>query len=180
VGALQRLPSGEVVYRQERCIGCRYCVFACPFGIPRFQWDSGTQPVIGKCQFCAQDGAEPHPACASACPTGALKFGKREDLLFEARARVHGRPDRYEPHIYGEHEAGGTAWLYIADRPAEALGFSPRIPSRSLPQLTWMALKVIPGVVTGLAVALSAASLFFWRRHGRDGESAGKGGASHA
>lgn len=161
VGALHQLSSGAVIYRQERCIGCRYCVFACPFGIPKFQWNSGTSPVVGKCQFCAQHAVFTGPACAAACPTGALKFGKRDELLFEARARIHARPDRYVDHVYGEHEVGGTAWLYLSGHRFRELGFPMQLPSIPLPRLTWMALKVVPAVVTALAVLLSVLSYRF-------------------
>lgn len=158
VGALHQLPNGAVIYRQERCIGCRYCVFACPFGVPKFQWDSGVTPVIGKCQLCMQKGLFTGPACVAACPTGALKFGRRDDLLLEARARIQARPNRYVDHVYGEHEVGGTAWLYLAGRPFEALGFPKRLPTVGLPRLTWVALNVLPVVVTVLAVVMSVAS----------------------
>lgn len=159
VGALERQSNGAVIWKAERCIGCRYCVFACPFGIPKFQWDSGASPVIGKCQFCAQHAVFTGPACASACPTGALKFGKREELLFEANARMHARPDRYIDHVYGEQEAGGTAWLYLSGQSFERLGFPSRLPRVPLPSLTWMALKVIPAIVTVLVASLTIISL---------------------
>lgn len=165
VGAMRRLSSGAVVYQGDRCVGCRYCVFACPFGVPKFQWDSGMTPVVGKCQFCAQQGAgSSGPACAAACPTGALKFGRRDALLMEARARMHARPDRYLNHLYGEREAGGTAWLYLAHRPFAQLGFDPAIPNERLPSLTRMALQVVPVVITVLAVTLSALSYVFGRQ----------------
>ena len=159
VGALRRTDRGAVVYRQERCIGCRYCLFACPFGAPKFEWDSGMTPVVGKCQLCAQHADAAGPACAAACPTGALKAGPRDALLREARARIQARPDRYLPHIYGEHEVGGTAWLYISSVPFETAGFPSRLPTIGLPRLTWVALKMVPTTVTVLAVVLGAVSL---------------------
>ncbi len=155
VGAMRRLPSGAVIYRQDRCVGCRYCLFACPFGIPKFEWDSGLAPVVGKCQFCAQQAPSLGPACAAACPTGTLKFGARATLLTEAKARIHARPDRYVDHLYGEREAGGTAWLYLSSRPFSELKLAEGVPTEDLPSLTRMALQVIPAVVTVLAVALS-------------------------
>lgn len=158
VGAMHRLPSGAVVYRAERCIGCRYCMFACPFGIPKFQWESGLTPVIGKCQFCAQHALFTGPACAAACPTGALKFGARDALLVEARARVRARPARYVDHIYGEQEAGGTSWLYLAGRPFERLGLTQGVPHTALPSYTKTAMGLVPWVVTILAVVLSLLS----------------------
>ena len=158
VGALQQLPSGAVVYRHERCIGCRYCVLACPFDVPKFQWDSGMTPVIGKCQFCAQHATFDGPACAAACPTGTLKFGRRADLVLEAQARMRARPDRYVHHVYGEHEVGGTSWLYLSGRPFAALGFPARLPTVPLPSLTRLAMHLLPAVVVVLAAVLSAIS----------------------
>lgn len=160
VGALQKLDSGAVVYRKDRCIGCRYCMFACPFKIPKFEWESSLTPVIGKCQFCAQHTLFSGPACARACPTGALKFASRKQLLFEAHARISSRPDRYIPHVYGEHEAGGTSWLYISERPFEKLGFESGLPLKSLPSLTRVALEIIPFAVTLLAAAFSFFAFF--------------------
>ena len=158
VGALHRLPSGAVIYRKDRCIGCRYCVFACPFNIPKFQWDSGETPVVGKCQFCAQHPLFTGPACAAVCPTGALKFGARQELLFEARARIHGRPDRYVDHIYGEKEVGGTSWLYLAGRDFEDLGFKSNLPTTPLPLLTQAALGTMFSIVGILALVLASLS----------------------
>ncbi len=127
---------------------------ACPFDIPKFDWGSGLTPVIGKCQFCAQErlfNGLP-PACVEACPTGALKFGKRVSLLFEARTRIRARPERYVNHVYGEKEVGGTSWLYLSDVPFGVLGFKEHLPSRPLPSLTWDVVSKIPFVVTALAV----------------------------
>ncbi len=154
VGALHQTDLGPVIYRAERCIGCRYCMVACPFDVPRFEWDNGLTPVISKCQFCFQDrllqGLQ--PACAEACPTGALKFGSRADLLFEAHARIHARPERYHPDVYGEDEAGGTTWLYLSATPFDRLGFRTDLERGPLPSLTWMVIARIPAVAGTLAV----------------------------
>ncbi|MBI3997012.1 MAG: 4Fe-4S dicluster domain-containing protein [Candidatus Omnitrophica bacterium] len=158
VAALQQLPNGVVMYRKERCIGCRYCMFACPFGIPKFEWEASLDPEIGKCQFCAQHAVFTGPACAQACPTGALKFGSRQALLAEAKARIHVRPERYRDHVYGEHEAGGTAWLYLSSRSFSDLGFNTQLPRFGLPRLTWVALKLVPGVVIALVIVLTSVS----------------------
>lgn len=155
VAALQQLPSGAVVYRQERCIGCRYCLFACPFGIPKFEWSAALAPVVGKCQLCSQFSVNADPACAAACPTGALKFSKRKTLLFEAKARIHARPERYVDHVYGEREAGGTSWLYLSGQPFQALGFPVGLPTVPLPSLTKWAMEAIPYAIGGIAVLLS-------------------------
>lgn len=123
VGALRKTPEGPVVYDASKCIGCRYCQYACPYGVPAYDWDNPLG-LIGKCEMCAdrvEDGGK--PACVAACPNGAIKFGKRSMLLAEAKATLASNPGRYVNHIYGEHEAGGTAVLYIGPVPFSALGF---------------------------------------------------------
>jgi hypothetical protein len=127
---------------------------ACPFDVPKFQWDSGLVPVIGKCQFCLQDRLlnGQGPACVEACPTGTLKFGTREEMLFDAHVRIRARPERYHPAVYGEEEAGGTCWLYLADRPFGRLGFRTDLEKGPLPSLTWMVISRLPTVAAALAV----------------------------
>jgi formate dehydrogenase iron-sulfur subunit len=153
VGALTKSELGPILYDADRCIGCRYCIMACPFDIPKFEWEGGMSPVIGKCQLCAhQRLAEGRiPACVESCPTGALKFGRRDTLLFEARARIKSRPERYIDHIYGETEAGGTAWLYMSDVPFENLGFKSDLETAPMPPLTWEVLSKIPIVAAAMA-----------------------------
>jgi len=114
VQALHKLDSGPVVYDAGKCIGCRYCMVACPFSVPRIDFGEFL-PEITKCTFCADRQSEGmEPACVKACPTDALVFGKRDELIAEAKARIAKRPDKYVNHIYGEHEAGGTSWMYLA------------------------------------------------------------------
>jgi len=115
VGALHKTDMGAVVYDSHKCLGCRYCMMACPYGIPRYDWDSSV-PYIRKCIMCyykIKAGELKQPACTSVCPTGATIFGEREDLLQEARKRIKAEPDKYLDHIYGEFEVGGTNVLYI-------------------------------------------------------------------
>ncbi|OGO02376.1 MAG: hypothetical protein A2Y91_07425 [Chloroflexi bacterium RBG_13_54_8] len=123
VGALKKTEGGPVTYDDRKCIGCRYCMMACPFGIPTFEWDT-RWPWIRKCTFCAdRQGGGLEPACVTTCPTGALKFGDREELIIEARDRIAAHPDEYVDHIYGEKEVGGTSWMYIFPVPAEEMDF---------------------------------------------------------
>lgn len=153
VGALHQTDQGPVIYRESRCIGCRYCMVACPFDVPRFEWNNGLTPVIGKCQFCAQERLFKGlpPGCVESCPTGALKFGKRDDLLFEAKARIRSRPEVYVDHIFGEDEVGGTTWLYLSDVPFDQLGFKKNLSKRPLPTFTWDVVSWIPGIAAVLA-----------------------------
>ncbi len=144
VGALYKTQEGPVIYRSERCMGCRYCMIACPFDVPKFDWQSGL-PLIGKCTLCAPKlAAGLKPACVEACPTGALRFGRRDQLLQKAQARIKAMPDRYFDHIYGEHEVGGTSILYLADVPFEQLGFRTDLGTEPLLDLTWRVMSKIP------------------------------------
>ncbi len=122
IGALVKTADGPVVYQDSRCIGCRYCLVACPFQIPKYQWSS-TVPYVRKCTFCAdRQAAGKKPACVGTCPTGALALGERDQLLQEAHRRIQADPGRYQPEVYGERTAGGTAVLYLTALPFEKLG----------------------------------------------------------
>lgn len=115
--------SGVVDYNKNTCIGCRYCQVACAFNIPKFQWEKSI-PQIVKCDLCKNTNLREKgiSACAEVCPVGAIKFGKRKDLLQEAKTRLRENPDKYIAHVYGEHEAGGTNHLYLASMPFNKLG----------------------------------------------------------
>jgi len=114
VGALKKKSNGAVEYDADLCMGCRYCMVACPFSVPQFEWQKAI-PSIKKCTLCSETRlkkGEP-TACATACPAGAITFGKRDALLKLARKRIEGEPQRYLDHIYGEKEVGGTGVLYL-------------------------------------------------------------------
>ncbi len=173
VGALQKMPDGPVVYDDTKCFGCRYCMVACPFGIPTFEWDKPI-PWIRKCTFCAdRQSAGMKPACVTACPTGALKFGDREELLAEARERIAAAPDKYVDHIYGEKEAGGTSWLYLSPVPFEKLGF-PTISSEPVTLNVERAMGAIPPVLFGVAAVMTGIYWLVKRREKIAGENAQK------
>jgi formate dehydrogenase iron-sulfur subunit len=166
VGALTKSELGPILYNADRCIGCRYCIMACPFDIPKFEWEGGMSPVIGKCQMCTRKRlAEGRiPACVESCPTGALKFGRRNTLLFEAKARIDSHPERYINHIYGEKEAGGTAWLYLSDVSFENLGFKSDLETAPMPPLTWDVLSKIPIVAAAMAGLFGTLAWSLYRR----------------
>jgi formate dehydrogenase iron-sulfur subunit len=148
VGAFTKLAEGPVVYDENKCIGCRYCIQACPFQVPRYEWTSNF-PKVHKCRFCAervQRGEQ--PACAEACPTGATKFGDRDALIREAYERIAAEPGRYVEKVYGLEEAGGTSMLYLSAVPFEQLGFVTTLHKGPLPELTENVLGKLPGVVT--------------------------------
>jgi formate dehydrogenase iron-sulfur subunit len=154
VGALQKTTEGPVVYDASRCIGCRYCMLACPFGVPTYEWHA-LAPKVRKCIMCADRVKQgKQPACTAVCPNGATVFGDREMLLAEARARFAASPSRYVPHIYGQHEVGGTSVLYLAGHPFNQLGFREVRRDRPMPELTWAVLSKLPNVVSVAAVGL--------------------------
>jgi Fe-S-cluster-containing dehydrogenase component len=115
--------TGIVDYKKDACIGCRYCQVACAFNIPKFQWEKAI-PQIVKCDLCKNTYMKSHgiSACADVCPTGAIMFGKRKDLLTEAKKRLAEHPGNYVKHIYGEHELGGTNHLYLSALKHKKLG----------------------------------------------------------
>jgi len=147
VGAFQKQPDGPVTYDASRCMGCRYCVMACPFGVPKYQWDRAV-PIVQKCIMCPDRIARGQaPACASVCPTGATTFGDRNRLIGEARARLAAAPKSYVPRIYGLEEVGGTSVLILSGVPFAGLGLRTDLPLQPLPMLTWQVLSKIPDFV---------------------------------
>jgi formate dehydrogenase iron-sulfur subunit len=154
VGALQKHPLGPVTYDATRCIGCRYCIMACPFGVPKYQWDRPI-PIVGKCILCADRVVRGEPtACASVCPTGATLFGERDALVREAKARIASAPSEYVDHVYGLEEAGGTSVLMLSSVPFASLGMKTNVPRAPLPMLTWQVLSKVPDIVLTVGALL--------------------------
>lgn len=117
VGAFSKQENGAVVWNGDMCIGCRYCMAACPFQVPAFEYGKAIHPEIRKCDFCASRQAQGRlPACVEICPVEALTFGPREELVRVAHDRIRRSPERYVNHVYGEFEVGGTSWMYLAGR----------------------------------------------------------------
>jgi len=172
VGAFIKTPAGPVVYRAERCIGCRYCMIACPFQVPKYEWEK-VSPLVQKCTFCADRiAAGLIPACIKVCPAGVMYYDDRQKVLAEAERRLQEKPGKYVDHIYGKEEGGGTSWMYISAIPFEQLGFNTKIPKVALPDLTWDSLAKIPYAVGGLAVLLS---IIAYLRNRGNSTSSGKG-----
>jgi Fe-S-cluster-containing dehydrogenase component len=144
--AMLKTPEGPVTWRGNKCMGCRYCMVSCPFDIPKFEYHSAN-PKIVKCTMCVDRLAEGElPACVENCPAEALTFGTREELIKEARRRIHNDPDTYYDYIYGEHEAGGTSFLYLSPVPFNELGFNTKIQKSSYPELSKGFLYSVPSI----------------------------------
>ena len=125
VGALKKTALGPVTYDKSRCMGCRYCMAACPFGVPKYEWNKAI-PGVRKCIMCSKRvAAGKRTACAEACPTGATKFGDRDELLEEAKKRIHDNPGNYLNHVFGETEVGGTSVILLS-----AIPFNVRLSDR--------------------------------------------------
>ena len=146
--AMYHTPDGPVIWRSNKCMGCRYCMVSCPFDVPKFEYHSAV-PRIQKCNLCfTRVAAGERPACVASCNFGALTFGRRENLLDEARRRIYTEPGRYVTHIYGEHEAGGTSWLYLSAVPFEQLGFRTDLSDEAYPSFAKEFLYAVPLVLT--------------------------------
>ncbi|HYF78306.1 MAG TPA: 4Fe-4S dicluster domain-containing protein [Symbiobacteriaceae bacterium] len=151
--AIKKTDAGPVTIDYDKCIGCRYCQVACPFGVPKYQYDKVT-PKMQKCTMCAdriEAGLE--TACAATCPSGAIKFGERSDLLKMARERIAKGNGKYIDHIYGEEEAGGTAVLYLSGVPLDLTKLKQGVTEEAVPNFTWKAMKQLPALlgVVGLS-----------------------------
>jgi formate dehydrogenase iron-sulfur subunit len=148
VGALSKTSIGPVVYDEDKCMGCRYCMVACPFSVPKYEW-SKALPRVQKCIGCYDRVKNGQPtACSEACPTGATISGERDALIVEARKRIRENPGQYVNHIYGEKEAGGTSVLMLSSVPFEQFGLPPNVGNAALPHLTADVIRHIPDVAT--------------------------------
>jgi len=183
--ALYRQPDGPVSYDAAKCIGCRYCMLACPWDVPTAEWDK-LAPKIEKCTHCADRTSEPAPiafngekasdyetkrfldsiatpACVKACPADALRYGTRDEMLALAHKRISDRPDKYVDHVYGEKELGGTSVVYLSSVPFEKIGF-PKFGEKPFPKFTAAALGAVPPAVMAIGALLGATYAFFRKR----------------
>jgi len=144
--AMHKTVEGPVIWREDKCMGCRYCMVSCPFDVPKFEYHSAN-PKITKCNMCFERQEEGKlPACVENCPGEALVFGTRRELIAEARRRIAENPEMYHDHIYGETEAGGTSFLYLSPVPFDEIGFKTNIQKASYPALTKGFLYSVPAV----------------------------------
>lgn len=150
VNAYTKTPEGAVIYNADVCVGCRTCMVACPFNIPAFRYSSAFQPKIMKCIFCHDTRlikGKP-PACVEACPQEVMIFGRRTDLLHIGRQRIREHSTTYVDHIYGEHEVGGTAWMYLSPAPFEQAKFDTTVPKEPILNYVKDFLSIVPMVLT--------------------------------
>jgi formate dehydrogenase iron-sulfur subunit len=165
VGALKKTALGPVVYDEDRCMGCRYCMMACPFQVPTYEWSSRL-PRVKKCDMCYDRQSQGKPtACSEACPTGASISGDRDALIAEARKRIAEKPDQYFSRVYGISEVGGTSVLVLSGVPFAQIGLKAALPQESLPGLTWRVLAHVPDVVGLGSVLLGGV---WWITHRRE------------
>ncbi len=165
VKAMYKTKEGPVIWRGGgKCMGCRYCMLSCPFDMPKFEYDKAI-PDIAKCHFCHERQNEgKKPACVEACPVEAIRFGTRRQLLKIAKSRIAAQPDNYYPHIYGEHEAGGTGWLYLSSVPFDQIGFNTGISTTPYPEFTKGFLYGVPIVFVLWPTFLAGMSLLTKRK----------------
>ena len=167
LGALKKREFGIVSYDPDLCIGCRYCEIACPFGVPKFEFAKAA-PKIVKCELCKERlAAGQEPACTDVCPRQAVIFGRRTELLKEAKRRIAENPGRYVPKVYGETDGGGTQVLYLSHVPFEKLGL-PTLGDEPAPQL---ARSIQHGVYRGFiapAALYAALGIVMWRNRRND------------
>jgi formate dehydrogenase iron-sulfur subunit len=182
VKAFTKSPEGAVVHHPQVCIGCRYCMAACPFDIPAYQYDNAFTPEVTKCTFCFDRIRETggRPACVIACPADVMTFGKRSDLLRLAHKRISERPDRYIPQVYGENEVGGTGWMYLSAAPFDKIGFRTDLGTTPIPTLSRGFLSMVSIVLVTWPVLCMGFHSFSKNRGkgtpGSPSEGQGKGG----
>jgi formate dehydrogenase iron-sulfur subunit len=166
VSALKVTDEGAVAYDPSICLGCRYCMVACPFRMTRYEWDSPT-PKVRKCILCYEKlaaGELDQPACTTSCPTSATIFGAREEMLAEARRRISDQPGRYLNHIWGEHEVGGTSVLYISDVDLVKAGWPASLPGNAVPDLATKVLHTVPTTFVTVGAAMAGIHWVIKRR----------------
>jgi formate dehydrogenase iron-sulfur subunit len=164
VGAMQKTAAGPVIYDSARCMGCRYCMMACPYGIPRYDWDAAV-PYVRKCILCysrLERGLQ--PACTEACPQKATIFGDRDSLIAEAHGRIAESPGRYIDKVWGEHDTGGTSVLMISNVDLGFLTGGGPLGTEPLPETTATAMHAVPFAFTGVLALMAGLNWMIGRR----------------
>jgi formate dehydrogenase iron-sulfur subunit len=166
VKAFEKTKEGPVIYHADLCVGCRYCMVACPFEVPAYEYNEPLTPRVRKCTMCyaTRSGKGLAPACVEACPNEVMVFGKRSELLKLAAERIASRPERYVNHIYGEHEVGGTSWLILSGVPFEQIDLNMNLGTTPCPAYTLNYLSAAPLVMSMWPVFFAGLYMFTKRR----------------
>jgi Fe-S-cluster-containing dehydrogenase component len=166
VGAFTKTPEGAVMYDASVCIGCRYCMVACPFNIPAYEYDQPLHPRVRKCTLCFASRLKEgrRPACVEACPREVMTFGKRSELIDLAHQKIASHPDRYVNHVYGEREVGGTSYMYLSPVPFDSLDMRTDLGETPYPELTRSYLSAAPLVLALWPVFFTGMFMFTKRR----------------
>jgi formate dehydrogenase iron-sulfur subunit len=169
---MHKTELGPVIYDSSKCIGCRYCMMACAFGIPRYEWSSAV-PYVRKCILCYETRLKhgQRPACTEVCPQKATIFGDRDELLAEAHRRIRENPGKYVNRVWGEHEVGGTSVLYISDIDLSFLAYGEHFGAKPLPQTTRAAMEAVPFAFVGVGAAMTGLYWIIGRRMKLQAES---------
>jgi Fe-S-cluster-containing dehydrogenase component len=179
VGAFTKTKEGAVRYNKDICLGCRYCMIACPFSIPAYEYHNPTSPQVRKCTLCPDRVKQGEaPACASICPREAITFGKRTDLIKLAAEKMARHPGKYQDHLYGLNEAGGTTWLYLSEVPFATIGFPTNLGTKPFAEYTRGFLSAVPVVFVVWPALLGGFHLFSQSRSRTLREATGPDGAS--
>jgi Fe-S-cluster-containing dehydrogenase component len=165
VNAMLKTREGPVTWNGDKCMGCRFCMISCPFDIPKFEY-FGWNPKIQKCNMCYERLLEgKKPACVESCPADALMFGPKREVMEIARHRIYSHPDKYVHQIYGEHEAGGTGWLYLSAAPFEQIGFRTDLGTTPYPEYTREFLISVPLIEFGVPAFLLGLNMLTDRKN---------------
>ncbi len=167
-GAISHVENGAVVIDQEKCIGCRYCVNSCPFGVPK--WREAENKTF-KCWLCQDRQANGRsPGCVGTCPTGALTFGERPAMVAAAQTRLDevkaAGSDKAE--LYGVDELDGMHVIFLAHRGLEAHGLirDPQVPGSIK---FWQLMKPLSGLA--FAATFGGLGISFLASMGYDRDS---------
>ncbi len=149
VNAYTKTKEGAVIYDSKVCVGCRTCMVACPFYVPAYSYSSPINPVVKKCIMCYDTRLKfgKPPACVEACPQEVMTFGKRKDLIKMGHQKIRFTPEKYVDHIYGEHEVGGTSWMYLSSVPFDEVGFDTNLGTKPIISYVKDFLAIVPMVL---------------------------------
>lgn len=164
VSAIKKLPFGPVVINEDKCIGCRYCYQACPYKVPRFDFE---KRVTRKCHMCYNRIPLLNymkPACVAACPVNALFFDYKDEVIKEAIRRTELL--KGSTYILGLTEAGGTDMLTILPTKPQDLGML--VPSNKVINKNLDKIRITASGIAGASAVAGAMYVYAKRTQDRD------------